>query len=151
MELVLCTYLWCLNLLCTICDVWTYYALFVVLELVLCTIYHVWTYYGACIMHYAIFVHICGIMEVILLYDAFQLSSAIVCKYYIVIYIWIAGIQAKTEQKVKKLGFCRVQVHGNGTKCPLPCASTRQICHASIVYALLGADLLMTREVWHTA
>jgi hypothetical protein len=37
-------------------------------------------------MHYALFVPICGIMEVILLYDALQLSSAIVYNCYIVIY-----------------------------------------------------------------
>jgi hypothetical protein len=89
-------------------------------------------------MYYALFVPICGIMEVILL-------SAIVCNCY------IAGIQANTEQNVKKLGLCRVLAHGKETICPLMCAGTRQTCHALTTCALLAADLLPTWDVQHTA
>jgi hypothetical protein len=54
-----------------------------------------------------------------------------------------AGIPVNTIKKEKKLGLCCVLAHGKGTKCPVPCACSRQRRHASTDYAAgLGIWLL---------
>jgi hypothetical protein len=55
--------------------------------------------------------------------------------------ILCAGIPVNTIKKEKKQGLCRVLAHGKGTKCPLPCACSRQRGHASTNCVVLGWDL----------
>jgi hypothetical protein len=120
---------------------WTCYALFVVMEFVLCT------YCDLLYMYlWSIMLNLWCIVYLFVLW----------CKYIVVmplllallhIYwycILCAGIPVNIAKTEKKLGHCRVLAHGKETICPLPCASTRQTCHASIACALLGSDLLMT-------
>jgi hypothetical protein len=133
---------------CCIMNIWTCYALFVVMEFVLCTYCDL-----LCMYLWSIMLNLWYIVYLFVLW----------CKYVVVmplllallhIYwycILCAGIPVNADKRVKKLGLCRVLAHGNETICPMPCACTRQTCHASTTCALLAADLLPTWEVWHTA